>query len=1008
MVEFRGFLLPKEEKASKDEAASDSDSENDNDDDVRNPDYHDIMRLSAGRCQYLTSTKMRCSSEKMQEVEYKNGRFIVSQGEKTIRARFDSMFSSPWWMVELVEIAASSKTQRKVAVPSYSIRVDDGVDANLVSLFLTKGCSVNEEHVSAFLDFAQSRNIRLTFLDLLKNLQDFGSSGEVNSDICKQIQTSLHSSPTGKAFLVPEWTKVAHRLFPCHVRTLLSSVDLGVLRGMEKALKDEPWIFGFQCIIKERYGILGCEVKIPSFVNCNLMEKMPVMNRDALYIYNALCEVTYRCGHTYFPLEELKNTKYLKPFTPFTSWDESLDYLKEINAVKTDSDNYGKPSSLFLPSIRNYEQTIVRTISKMMKGHPWVRGVEIDEKAFGGDQDQLKAAKMMTTKPVVVVSGKGGCGKTHVVSKVLSQMLKLKIPQFAAACESHTKQDEEPMGGVSQSFSGVSQMDFQGCASPIRSSTINSVLETPPRVEKFPKYSDQLPEDESGTSDPGGDEVLLTAPTGKAASILGKRICFQAYTLHSVIFSYLKWIEAKKCSESHSTWKFSDVKLLVCDESSLISLRTFATLLNILTMNSSLQQIILLGDKHQLPSIEPGNLLADVFNALLNHGSSVTLRTNHRSESQLIVENAEKISRQQMPFFPPKPLSGFMRLGYQAKQSESGVDFSHIALNQVVKDLLENKIPSVSLPEPERSQFIAFRHDDCSEINELCSRIYNQHPLKNDKGKVDFQVGDKVCVKKNVECFDIHGKEEVKLNNGEIFFIRKIIEEKDNHNKKTTYFDLANTEKIMTIDAKMLKKAKLRHAWARTIHTFQGSEIDTVVYVVGRPGFYQTCQHVYTAVTRGVRQVIIISNPGHLEEVVKRKPFPRKTRLQQYLADDLLKPVTCTEDKDISESASFANDEKSGFHRREDDRVIGSTNQEICPQTSSGYLTLPTPPQTPRSTKRKATSPVREQPNSTPTKRIRTAQYNSNCKVCKGPVYAGRDEITYNGQTKSWVHKNCV
>ncbi|XP_068698173.1 DNA helicase B-like isoform X2 [Montipora foliosa] len=930
MVEFRGFLLPKEEKASKDEAASDSDSENDNDDDVRNPDYHDIMRLSAGRCQYLTSTKMRCSSEKMQEVEYKNGRFIVSQGEKTIRARFDSMFSSPWWMVELVEIAASSKTQRKVAVPSYSIRVDDGVDANLVSLFLTKGCSVNEEHVSAFLDFAQSRNIRLTFLDLLKNLQDFGSSGEVNSDICKQIQTSLHSSPTGKAFLVPEWTKVAHRLFPCHVRTLLSSVDLGVLRGMEKALKDEPWIFGFQCIIKERYGILGCEVKIPSFVNCNLMEKMPVMNRDALYIYNALCEVTYRCGHTYFPLEELKNTKYLKPFTPFTSWDESLDYLKEINAVKTDSDNYGKPSSLFLPSIRNYEQTIVRTISKMMKGHPWVRGVEIDEKAFGGDQDQLKAAKMMTTKPVVVVSGKGGCGKTHVVSKVLSQMLKLKIPQFAAACESHTKQDEEPMGGVSQSFSGVSQMDFQGCASPIRSSTINSVLETPPRVEKFPKYSDQLPEDESGTSDPGGDEVLLTAPTGKAASILGKRICFQAYTLHSVIFSYLKWIEAKKCSESHSTWKFSDVKLLVCDESSLISLRTFATLLNILTMNSSLQQIILLGDKHQLPSIEPGNLLADVFNALLNHGSSVTLRTNHRSESQLIVENAEKISRQQMPFFPPKPLSGFMRLGYQAKQSESGVDFSHIALNQVVKDLLENKIPSVSLPEPERSQFIAFRHDDCSEINELCSRIYNQHPLKNDKGKVDFQVGDK------------------------------------------------------------------------------GSEIDTVVYVVGRPGFYQTCQHVYTAVTRGVRQVIIISNPGHLEEVVKRKPFPRKTRLQQYLADDLLKPVTCTEDKDISESASFANDEKSGFHRREDDRVIGSTNQEICPQTSSGYLTLPTPPQTPRSTKRKATSPVREQPNSTPTKRIRTAQYNSNCKVCKGPVYAGRDEITYNGQTKSWVHKNCV
>ena len=37
-----------------------------------------------------------------------------------------------------------------------------------------------------------------------------------------------------------------------------------------------------------------------------------------------------------------------------------------------------------------------------------------------GDKEQLKAAKMLLKYPIVVISGKGGCGKTTVVTKVLS------------------------------------------------------------------------------------------------------------------------------------------------------------------------------------------------------------------------------------------------------------------------------------------------------------------------------------------------------------------------------------------------------------------------------------------------------------------------------------------------------------------------------------------------------------------------------------------------------------
>lgn len=59
----------------------------------------------------------------------------------------------------------------------------------------------------------------------------------------------------------------------------------------------------------------------------------------------------------------------------------------------------------------------------------------------------------------------------------------------------------------------------------------------------------------------------------------------------------------------------------------------------------------------------------------------------------------------------------------------------------------------------------------------------------------------------------------------------------------------------------------------------QGSESNTIVYVVGSPA-YQTWQHVYTAVTRGVCQVLIINNHSSLVKAIKSSPVRRQTKLQ--------------------------------------------------------------------------------------------------------------------------------
>jgi DNA helicase B len=182
-------------------------------------------------------------------------------------------------------------------------------------------------------------------------------------------------------------------------------------------------------------------------------------------------------------------------------------------------------------------------------------------------------------------------------------------------------------------------------------------LQVPPGEQKG-NDSNPAPGDDEGSieehtensqeeKDNGSLNVLLAAPTGKAASVLKRRSTLDACTLHTVKFSYSFWCQGSR----EGPWRFAGVEVLVVDESSMVSVSIFHDVLNILMEGSKLCKIILLGDVKQLPSIDPGNFLTDVFTAFRSVGVSIELRTNHRSESQLIVNNATRIANQQMPKF---------------------------------------------------------------------------------------------------------------------------------------------------------------------------------------------------------------------------------------------------------------------------------------------------------------------------------------------------------------------
>ena len=90
---------------------------------------------------------------------------------------------------------------------------------------------------------------------------------------------------------------------------------------------------------------------------------------------------------------------------------------------------------------------------------------------------------------------------------------------------------------------------------------------------------------------------------------------------------------------------------------------------------------------------------------------------------------------------------------------------------------------------------------------------------------------------------------------------------------------------------------------------------------------------MYTAVTRGVRQVIIIHDPRHLETAVKTKPFSRTTKLQKFLTSDLEKPPVSNEaDSDVEEdvTTSPAYDVSSIFSESDDHSDVFSSQHLSC------------------------------------------------------------------------------
>jgi hypothetical protein len=408
------------------------------------------------------------------------------------------------------------------------------------------------------------------------------------------------------------------------------------------------------------------------------------------------------------------------------------------------------------------------------------------------------------------------------------------------------------------------------------------------------------------------DHVLLTGPTAMSARVLGDNFT-KAYgtdisecnysTMHSIIMS---WGHFKKIREQFDqmlmaggigpekkppTWKYEEITTWVLDELSLASLNVFAHLFRLLMKGSQLQQVICMGDTNQIPSIEAGNIIKDLMTgSCMLRPCVVTLHTNHRAESKTIASNARKVLGSQFPEFNEE---NYIQMRPEVKDdmpdSERDMEIMK-GRKKAVSHVFFSQDPSIS-------QVIAVRRDDVDAWNTLAVEHYQKRVWKNGV----FMRGDKIFNTRNrkikwgaksQENPDKHQKE-VYIANGETFFIEDIYDASHNGVRGPSAKD---TSSPLVFDMRMVRlsyvyskeppidvpwfvfRKHVKLAYARTVHTFQGSEVDYVLFdQCERP---QTRDMFYTATTRGKKGIIVLCSGGIVyKTIVHGHPYQRKSLL---------------------------------------------------------------------------------------------------------------------------------
>lgn len=349
--------------------------------------------------------------------------------------------------------------------------------------------------------------------------------------------------------------------------------------------------------------------------------------------------------------------------------------------------------------------------------------------------------------------------------------------------------------------------------------------------------------------------IALLAPTGRAAKRLSEATGLGASTIHK----YLKW------NKDTNEFQVNELNknyhhLIIIDEVSMIDTNLFDALLKGLTNNI---QLILVGDKDQLPSVGCGLVLGDLIASDLFNFCPLE-KIYRQSENSFIPYLAKEIKNKD--------------IGEEFLSKKDDYNFLQVNSDNMVESIKKVCELSINKGLTDRDiQILAPMYKGINGIDNLNNNLRDLFNPKSKKkkeirvGENIFRVGDKVLQLVNDPDKGIY--------NGDIGYIVDIICD----NSKALNINIDFDGNLVTLTTTEMLNVKL--AYAISIHKAQGSEFINVIMPVVK-NYYKMLYNklIYTGVSRAKKSLILIGEvQSFLMAVNNDYSMNRKTSLKEQL-----------------------------------------------------------------------------------------------------------------------------
>ena len=352
-----------------------------------------------------------------------------------------------------------------------------------------------------------------------------------------------------------------------------------------------------------------------------------------------------------------------------------------------------------------------------------------------------------------------------------------------------------------------------------------------------------------------GLQILLAAPTGRAAKRMSEATGMEAKTIHRL----LEFNPADGYKRNDENPLEGDV--LIVDECSMIDIILMNNLMKAIPLG---MRLVFVGDIDQLPSVGAGNVLRDIIDSQRIPVIRLT-RIFRQAQSSRIVMSAHAINRGAFP-----DLSNGKDADFFFIKNE---DAEQVAENIV--QLVRNRLPKAYNMPTNKIQVLTPMQRGvvgASNLNIVLQEAINPSKVGLNRSGYSFRQGDRVM--------QIRNNYDKNVFNGDLGYIQAVDME-----ERTLMVDFDGT----LVEYEVSELDELTLAYATTIHKSQGSEYPIVVIPVLMNHYVMLQRNlIYTGITRAKKICVLIGSTKALAYAIHNMTVLRRnTKLKERINPSL-------------------------------------------------------------------------------------------------------------------------